>query len=140
MVIVDPGSEQDGYTQTTRVIMEIPLLSILILSHFVMNANSQGITQCGVCRCIYIEPHYSADCEGLGLETLPLFDETVTIVLNEVYLKDNKLVELDQNIIDSWYNLEYMDLSNNYISCEQMGKISDVVKIDGVCYEQPPGK
>lgn len=79
--------------------MAWPHLVILIVISTFNVCCSQGITQCGECRCIYIEPYYTVDCEGLELDALPHLDEMITMVMTRIYLKNNKLTELDSTVL-----------------------------------------
>lgn len=117
--------------------MVLKLLFILLTVGYVLCGNDY---RCGKCQCLNLDPYIVADCRGKGLKTLPLFDMLVTFSLKKLYLNDNRITSLDQDIIKSWSMLYYIDLTGNNISCHDLNKFPEKVKIKSDCHHAYTGK
>lgn len=89
--------------------------------------------QCNVCTCYYAEPTTFADCSSTGLDSLPVLELFIVDTLNMVDLANNRIVTLDQDVLDTWILLEYIDLRGNHINCSELVKIDPSVKIFTDC-------
>lgn len=111
------------------------VVSIWIVSLLHIFVNSQSTTQCGLCVCVYIEPYYTLDCENAGIHELPLLEYTIGKLVNKAYLDKNHIRFIDSDIIESWYMLDFIDLTHNMLKCTEIEKIPENVKVKTDCSE-----
>lgn len=71
-----------------------------------------------------------------GMDSLPLLPKEISISVSEVYMNNNKLVYLDQDILDSWDLLTYIDLTDNPVLCNELLKINEDVQVLAECISE----
>ena len=69
------------------------------------------------------------DCSARDLDWLPTLDEFTTLSLTVVFMTDNNITILDENILDKWDLLNYIDLRGNPLECNELAKIQQGVEI-----------
>ena len=98
-------------------------------------ATSQSDYRCGMCICYDLHPQRIMDCKQMELNSLPLLLEQDTIGLTSVFLNDNSITKLDQDILDSWISLKFIDLRGNPLICTELSKLSKNVQVLENCQE-----
>ena len=96
--------------------------------------------KCNVCTCYYAEPTTFMDCSGLGLDWLPELVDMVTYSLTTVFINGNNVTILDEVILDEWSVLEYIDIRNNPLQCDELKKIQPSVTVLSDCHPPTDGK
>lgn len=70
----------------------------------------------------------------MGLESLPLLPEDVVYYVSEVYLSNNNIMILDEDVLQTWDMLSYLDITRNPITCNEIEKkISQDVQVLSDC-------
>lgn len=96
--------------------------------------------QCNDCTCYYAEPTILMDCSHRGLDSLPILREIDTARLTAAILMSNNITLLDENVLESWALLGYIDLRENPLLCTEIGKLKDGIEILTDCIKPTKGK
>lgn len=102
----------------------------------ILICNSQSTGQCGLCFCVYTEPVYIVDCENAGIHEFPELDYSVAKLVVKAFMRKNHLTVLNSSIFKSWEILKLIDLSDNNLTCTEITKIPETVKVITDCKDE----
>ena len=92
--------------------------------------------RCNECRCYYLEPYIIADCVNKGLYDLPTFNEKDALIVRYMYIMNNYIVKLDESVLSTWVQLEFLNISYNAIQCIELEKIPDRIQVESTCIDE----